>query len=254
MTPNLFANVELGREIPSYKPLTSSLCKLRNVLGDIDEALDDSHDPTISSDSKLQSNLSSSRSILEKLDVALVTYRCMTQPDIDTSAVASLKTTVEEITQELATAYEKLTRTGEISMSACSCVLVRKASNGSKGSSSWSIVNRDVPDEKEVCKPSCARLQPSASSTSLGSNGKTPSWRSISLDPLSKPIGDASKMILSSNSPVEAPAEVLMPGALAETTMFAEQDSGGQASEEVAAHHDDSRLRKDSIMASASLS
>ncbi|KAF2172077.1 hypothetical protein M409DRAFT_49828 [Zasmidium cellare ATCC 36951] len=250
-----------------YKTLTSGLRRLRNVLGDIDEILNDTDDPR-SSDTKLQPCLVQSKSILEKLDMALVTYKCMRQVDVDNEAVAGLKASIEDVTQELASAHEKLTRTGEMSMSACSCVLVRKTSQGSKTSSSWSLINRDTPsdanslesqsfpvasvdflrpsDEKEVCRTNCSRLQPSASDTSLGGKSTTASWRSISLDPLSQPIADASRIIMSSDSPIESKPT----GDLIESTLSAAGDQVNQLHKEEAPLSDEAQLwqRVDAIM------
>ncbi|KAK4508260.1 hypothetical protein PRZ48_001998 [Zasmidium cellare] len=215
----------VGRETTSpYKTLASSLRRLRNVLGDIDEALNDTNDPR-GNDTKLQPPLSHSKITLEKLDMALVTFKCVNQADVDNEAVAGLKASIEDVTQELATIYEKLRRTEETSAPTCSCVLVRKASQGSKSSSSWSIVNRDVatdtntPEPQKypvlsadalrpyytnvLCKTPAYRLQPSASDISLGGKS-TASWRSFTLDPLSKPIDDATKIIMSSDSPTDS--------------------------------------------------
>ncbi|CAK4031636.1 hypothetical protein AC579_8706 [Lecanosticta acicola] len=182
-----------------YNALTANLGKIRNELGQIDELTSFPY----GSDLKLVPSVLRCHTALEKLEVALVSYKCNNQATADPDAVSSFKSILESIDFELV-AYVA----AETPNKWCGCTLNRSPSQSS--SSAWSVNNEPSStssqvecrnDWREVCNGATTQLQQSP--LSLRSLASTPSWKShfLELDPLSVPLSDATRLILGANEP-----------------------------------------------------
>lgn len=96
------------RESPSsYKLLSSSVKNLRNVLEELEDL------ELGPEDVNLETQIAQSRELLERLNLSLQSYHSSQITDVDGSAVADFKTSLDVIGQELTAAHDALSM-GEI--------------------------------------------------------------------------------------------------------------------------------------------
>lgn len=217
----------------AYKLLTGSIRKLRNVLEEIEETVDDSSS-AISHDEPLQLQAANSKRVLGQLDLALQQHRCSThrREAPRERAVLELRNCVDVTTHNLSVAFESINSFGEIqlkldtmidprapspklqsaSVSASSNERDRKLS---QTSSAWSLINRESPDhasaseftdadmevvpsdEKEVLQQTPSTLEGSLGDVTLLALDPAPAWRtSFFNDPLSMDLERASRIIM----------------------------------------------------------
>ena len=224
------ANASIGQYSPSsYKLLASSVWSLRNGLERAEQIFDENR--TLGPDDlRFLTQVARSRDILGRLDLALQSYRCSTNKDVDESAVADFKDILDVTTHKLTAAFEVVT-TGEIPFkldttniplpfppaksAASSAVDSNHGPRSSQASDAWSLVARDSPslasastegssaEGKNVFQPS--EQKEVFAFDSAFPEGVTPQERTVSLDwrspfaspdPLSISIEQATNIIL----------------------------------------------------------
>lgn len=146
-----------------------------------------------------------------------MSHRCTNQI-VTAEHIAALKHNLEGISQDLNGAHAHMTGPGDTVAGDCGCMLSRQGSQSS--SSAWSLIHNDAssissshqgataksdrrPSEgKETCRTETFKLEPHGSATAPRGVGSRPSWRSLFVqpDPLSVPLNDASRLILSDES------------------------------------------------------
>ncbi|KAK3726041.1 hypothetical protein LTR37_000189 [Vermiconidia calcicola] len=137
----------------SYKLLTTSVRKLRNVLEEVEEVWDPTH--TLGPDDvRLLQKVTNAGEVLRQLDLALQTNRCSNLVNVRESDVEDLKTELEVKTHKLSLALEAISASA-IELKLDTDVTTAKPqshgpfssntadSKSSRASSAWSLVNRD---------------------------------------------------------------------------------------------------------------
>ncbi|KAF2721174.1 hypothetical protein K431DRAFT_73855 [Polychaeton citri CBS 116435] len=99
----------------TYKILTNDVRRCRNVLEQLEEGLSEE---TIDENRRVKvlPIAESANHILQKLDLAIQSYRCSKDPQIDQGIVVAFKSHVQSITDDLTAAYDALTDSAEIAI------------------------------------------------------------------------------------------------------------------------------------------
>lgn len=131
----------------TYKSLTASLRALRNVLGEVDEALDGHVGQQ--DDLNLPCGISKCEAILLKLEAALVLSRCSNQCEVNSNTIATFTKELDTASRELVTAYKKMTRTDVLSLSMRPDILStqRTRSQSSRTSTPYCSTTKDIPGD-----------------------------------------------------------------------------------------------------------
>ncbi|KAK4948283.1 hypothetical protein LTR10_012817 [Elasticomyces elasticus] len=227
----------------AYKPFSLSLKRLRNVLEDIEDGVEDST-TSESYNARLNEQVERCHGILIQLDSAM-------RPQQDTAgvqppsaeAVLDLKTAIDVACHQLSVAYEAPSTLGSnigglqlrlqtnagstttsshaksASTSATSCD-TRKLSTSS---STWSLVKPESSTGESIVYVASAATSPAltpmykeekqvCSSAGLAPSRSPSAWAStFALDPLSIPMDEASAFILSDDSPTTSDRTYLSP-------------------------------------------
>ncbi|KAK5685041.1 hypothetical protein LTS10_003116 [Elasticomyces elasticus] len=228
----------------AYKPFSLSLKRLRNVLEDIEDGVEDST-TSESYNARLNEQVERCHGILIQLDAAM-----RPQQDVDglqspsADAVLDLKTAIDVACHQLSVAYEAPSNLGSnigglqlrLQTSAGSPTTSSHAKSASTSatsydtrklstsSSTWSLVKPESSTGESIVYVTSAATSPAltpmheeekqvcSSSGGLAPARSPSAWAStFALDPLSIPMDEASAFILSDDSPTASDRTYLSP-------------------------------------------